>query len=78
MIKLIINRIIQSIPVIIGAITISFFIIHIAPGDPIVAILGEQYNPSEAESLIKSLKLDEPIIYQYIKYISWLKKTGLV
>jgi len=77
MIKLIINRIIQSIPVIIGAITISFFIIHIAPGDPVVAILGEQYNPSEAESLIKSLKLDEPIIYQYINYIKKIAKFDL-
>ena len=49
MIKILINRLIQSVPVILGAVTISFVMIHIAPGDPVIAILGEQYNPEDAK-----------------------------
>ncbi len=69
MIKLIFNRIVQSFPVIIGSITISFIIIHIAPGDPIIAILGEQYSPDDAKELTQELKLDRPILSQYVNYI---------
>ena len=70
MIKILINRLIQSVPVILGAVTISFVMIHIAPGDPVIAILGEQYNPEDAKELTEQLRLNEPIFNQYISYHS--------
>ena len=77
MIKILINRLIQSVPVILGAVTISFVMIHIAPGDPVIAILGEQYNPEDAEELTEQLKLNEPIFNQYISYIKKISVLDL-
>ena len=77
MIKILINRLIQSVPVILGAVTISFVMIHIAPGDPVIAILGEQYNPEDAKELTEQLRLNEPIFNQYISYIKKISVLDL-
>ena len=70
MIKYIINRILQSIPIIVGVITISFLFIYIAPGDPAISMLGENYKEETLQQIHKDLNLDKPVLEQYVLYIS--------
>ena len=68
MIKILINRLIQSVPVILGAVTISFVMIHIAPGDPVDAVLGNRAAADAREALREKLGLDQPLWNQYIQF----------
>ena len=75
MLKYILKRIINMIPVLIGITLISFLVIHLAPGKP--TDLATQLNPKvdfEAkEKLIKLYGLDKPI---YAQYFNWVKRLG--
>lgn len=53
-----------------GAATVVFFLIHLIPGDPAAAMLGEGASPSDVAALRASLGLDRPVPAQYV---SWLK-----
>ncbi|QSX05861.1 ABC transporter permease [Sedimentibacter sp. zth1] len=65
MIKFIFKRIIRSIPVIILVMVLSFFIIHLMPGDPIRTMLGDKAPQEQILSMQKELNLDKPIIQQF-------------
>lgn len=69
--KYIFKRILQTIPLLIIVSIISFFIIRLAPVDPLAEL---RINPSiSKETLdkeIKRLNLDKPI---YVQYFSWAK-----
>ena len=71
MFRYIFKRILQTIPLLIIASLISFFIIRLSPVDPLAEL---RLNPSISEETlnkeIKRLNLDKPI---YIQYFSWAK-----
>ena len=70
-IKYISKRLLQTIPLLIIVSLISFFIIRLAPIDPLAEL---RINPSISQETldkeIHRLKLDKPI---YIQYFSWAK-----
>ncbi len=70
-VKFILKRILQVIPLIILVSIISFFIIRLSPVDPLAEL---RLNPSISEETlqkeIQRLKLDKPI---FIQYLSWAK-----
>ena len=67
--KFIIKRIAQTIPLLIIVSMISFFIIRLAPIDPLAELrLNPSISKETLDKEIKRLKLDEPI---YIQYFSW-------
>jgi len=63
------RRLIQAIPVLFGITLVSFFLIHLIPGDPVAAILGNHYNAQTAAALRHSLGLDRPIWDQYLIFL---------
>jgi peptide/nickel transport system permease protein len=67
------RRLIQSIPVLFGITLITFFLIHLIPGDPVAAMLGDHYTPKAAAALRHALGLDKPLWDQY-----WLFLTRLL
>ena len=54
----IIRRIAAVIPVAIGVATLTFLIIHLVPGDPVVAMLGDTAPQADIESMRHELGLD--------------------
>ncbi len=69
--KYISKRILQVIPLLIIVSIISFFIIRLAPIDPLAELrLNPSISQETLDKEIKRLKLDKPI---YIQYISWAK-----
>lgn len=77
MIQFIIRKILYSILVLIGVITVTFFINFVLPGDPARLMLGQRADAASVESLRKQLGLDQPAIIQYFSYLGRLSKGDL-
>ncbi|NNC23271.1 oligopeptide ABC transporter permease OppB [Salinisphaera sp. USBA-960] len=61
------KRLLQAIPTMLFVITISFFLMRIAPGGPFD---GERALPPEIEAnLMAAYHLDEPLPMQYVRYM---------
>lgn len=72
MIKFIFFRILQAIPTLFFLITISFFLMRLAPGSP---FMGERAYPPEVMANINAkYGLDKPLIVQYGVYLKDLLK----
>lgn len=64
------TRALQAIPTLLGVATLVFFLLHLVPGDPVDALLGESALAADREALRHALHLDEPIISQYGHYLT--------
>jgi peptide/nickel transport system permease protein len=51
-----------------GVVTFVFLLIHLIPGDPAEAMLGEGAKPEEIAEMRKSLGLDLALTQQYVHY----------
>ncbi len=70
--RIVFIRVLQAIPTLLGVATLVFFLLHLVPGDPVDALLGETAMPADREALRQALHLDQPILYQYGHYLSGL------
>jgi peptide/nickel transport system permease protein len=75
-IRFIIYRIFQLIPVLLLVSIVVFAFMHALPGDVIDALAGEAetHDPARRAALEKQLGLDQPI---YVQYLAWLGKIVL-
>jgi peptide/nickel transport system permease protein len=48
---------------------ITFALGYYGPADPIVALLGQHYNPEMAAQLAHEYGFDQPLVVQYFKYL---------
>ena len=65
-----IKRIFMMIPVLLGVVFTVFSIMSLTPGDPARLILGPQAEQEAVELLRQEMRLDEPMIVQFIHYVS--------
>jgi ABC-type dipeptide/oligopeptide/nickel transport system permease component len=66
------RRLLLTIPVFFGVATVVFLLIHLIPGDPVQAMLGESAAPADVASLRGRLGLDRPLILQYGAFLEGL------
>src|SRR5438105_3581304 len=69
MLKYIVRRLLGAIPVLIGLSIVLFAFIHLLPGDPATAILGQHATPERVAAMRAYLHLDEPLWQQYLEYV---------
>jgi len=72
-----IRRLLVTIPVLLGVATLVFSLIHLVPGDPALAMLGESASASDVGDLRARLGLDQPLPAQYVKFVSGLTHGDL-
>ena len=60
--KFIFNRVLQAVPVVMGVLTISFMLMVVLPGDPVLSMIGERYDENTVELMRKKLNVDKPLI----------------
>lgn len=72
MLKVVINRLLLSIPLLFVVTFLTFFLSSLAPGDMAATILGADATREEYLALVKELGLDRPLIVQYFE---WLKNA---
>jgi peptide/nickel transport system permease protein len=70
------RRAIFLVPLLIGLSILMFLLIHAAPGDPALAMMGERAasNPQYVEQVRKNLGLDKPLPVQYLY---WMRRIVL-
>jgi ABC-type dipeptide/oligopeptide/nickel transport system permease component len=73
----VVRRIVWTIPVLLGVATLVFSLIHLVPGDPAQAMLGEAASPQDVAELRTKLGLDRPFLVQYRDYLTGLLQGDL-
>ena len=67
--RLILRRLLATIPVLVLVTLGVFLLIHLVPGDPVEAMMGESQDPVAKEALRHELGFDQPL---YVQYVSWM------
>lgn len=66
-----------GIIVLLGVVTLIFFLFNVLPGDPARMMLGQRADMSNLESVRKELGLDKPLYLQYFRYLNDLSPVSL-
>ena len=69
MIRYLVGRFVQIVPVLFGVSLIVFALVHLIPGDPAVSMLGSRATPELIARIHEQFSLDLPLPVQYV---SWL------
>ena len=70
----ILGRLVVTPFVILGLITLVFFIVRVTPADPVAFIAGERATEEQIAELKHKWGLDEPLPIQYLVYIKQIAK----
>ncbi len=62
-------RLLATAPVLLGVLTVTFFLVRILPGDPVSTMLGPSSTEEDRIKLTKSLGLDESIVFQFLRFL---------
>jgi peptide/nickel transport system permease protein len=74
MIRFLLRRLLWAIPVLLGAVTLSFIMIRLIPGNPVKDMLAGQPSQPKLERLLTNqFHLNKPFIVQY-----WLYLTSVI
>lgn len=71
------RRLLHAVFVIWGCATLVFFMLRMIPGDPVIQMLGPEYTPEAAVALRHKLGLDEPLLTQYVRWITNVARGDL-
>jgi len=78
MLRYLLSRLAWAVPIVLAIVVINFLIIHIVPGDPIQALVGDfPAPPGYAEQVRKEFGLDQPILVQLGLYLQNLAVGNL-
>lgn len=71
------KRFFSSLIVLWGVCTVTFFLLHLTPGDPVELLLQDLGSQNEATFVRHDLGLDQPLIRQYILFFEKLAHGDL-
>jgi ABC-type dipeptide/oligopeptide/nickel transport system permease component len=69
MTRFLVMRSLQSLLVVLGAITLVFVVLRVAPGDPAVLYAGPQATVADIAAAREALGLDQSIFVQYLRFL---------
>jgi len=72
-----ISRLFSFFTVIFGVLVLTFFLIHLVPGDPVEVMLGESASMADREALREELGLNKPLLTQFGTYLNHLARGDL-
>ena len=78
MIRYILRRCLQAIPVLLGITLFTFLMVHLTPGDPVtIFALGKPLSPEREAQIRAQYGLDQPLWVQYRNYMGDLLRGDL-
>ena len=78
MLRYIGERALQAVPVLIGISVVTFLMLHLVPGDPVLLFAGEKpMSEAQAAEIRHQLGLDRPLLTQYEDYAGHLLRGDL-
>ena len=75
--KMILGRIAQAIPVVMGVVVISFLLTRALPGDPAAYFAGPAADEASIAEIREALGLDKPLFQQFFYYVGDLARGDL-
>ena len=69
MLWFIVRRLLISVLVVLGILTLNFVLIHAAPGSPADLLLNPEFDDDYNERLAEAYGLNDPVWEQYLKYL---------
>ncbi len=66
----VLRRLLQIVPTVMGVVLVGFLLIHIAPGDPVLALAGEHGDAEYYAFMRSRFGLDEPLPRQLVTYFA--------
>jgi ABC-type dipeptide/oligopeptide/nickel transport system permease component len=64
----IVRRLLLAIPTLFGVLVVVFLLLYIAPGDPVMEMVGERADAETIARLRAELRLDDPVPIQFAHY----------
>jgi ABC-type dipeptide/oligopeptide/nickel transport system permease component len=72
------RRLTQAVPVVLVVVVIAFFLIHAAPGDPVLLLSGQHSpSPQYAAEIRRTYGLDQPLAVQLVHYLGRVAQGDL-
>jgi peptide/nickel transport system permease protein len=75
--RFLLRRLLLTVPVLLGVATLVFSLIHLVPGDPVQAMLGDSASPQDIADLRGRLGLDRPLLVQYGSFLKGAARGDL-
>lgn len=75
--KMILGRVAQAIPVVIGVVVISFLLTRALPGDPAAYFAGPAADEASIAEIREALGLNKPLFQQFFYYVGDLARGDL-
>jgi peptide/nickel transport system permease protein len=69
MLRFLTRRLVVGSAVILGVVTLTYILLQLAPGDPVVRLLGPMATPEQLEAQRRALGLDQSIPVQYLRWV---------
>jgi len=69
MFQFVVRRLIATIPTLLGVMVAVFIALHLIPGDPVVAMLGDMATPEQVVAVRHELGLDRPLPLQFVSFV---------
>lgn len=62
-------RLALLVPTLLGVLAVAFLLLYVAPGDPVLAMVGERADSATIARLRAELRLDDPLPVQFGRYV---------
>lgn len=62
------HRLLALLPVLLVVSVVVFCLVHLAPGDPVLVILGNDASPADVAALRQQMGLDRPFLVQFLHW----------
>jgi len=64
------QRLVTSIPTLFGVMVAVFFVVHLIPGDPLLAMLGDSATQSQLDEAREQFGFDRPLPEQFARFVA--------
>jgi ABC-type dipeptide/oligopeptide/nickel transport system permease component len=71
------RRLLWFVPILLGVATVTFLLLHVLPGDPVLSMVGERYDAETLARLRAEMHLDDPLPERYVRYLVNLARLDL-
>ena len=75
--RTLLNRVLATLPTMLGVVVVVFLTVHLIPGDPVRALLGDQATAEQVARTRRDLGLDRPLLAQFADYVARLVQGDL-
>lgn len=69
MLNYVLRRLLLFFPILLGVATVTFFLVYVLPGDPVLSMVGERYDQETIDRLREEMRLNDPLYVRYGHFI---------